>query len=776
MKQLTTELSQNFIEYAAAVNSDRAIPDARTGLKPVAKRILYGAYSTGKTSNKPRVKCAYIVGDTLARLHPHGDTSVYGALVRLAQDWVMRYPLIDFYGNKGNISGDSAAAYRYTEARLSKLAEEGLLDGIKKQCVNFVPTFDDKNEEPETLPSIFPNLLCNPNTGIGVATACNWAPHNLTEVAQSIYDYLDGKEPTIPGPDFPTGGIIINKSDIPNILATGHGSIKIRGKYKLEDNNIVFYEIPYGVTIETILTEIGDLCEKEEIKGIIEIRDETNKDGIRIVIQTNGSSIEYIINQLFHKTHLQSSFAYNQIALVNKTPTELNYKDCIDIYVKHNIECIINESKFDLQKALSRKEIVDGLLKALEDIDNIIALIKQSNSAAAAKEELQTKYKFTDRQADAIVNMKLGRLAGLERMEVVKEQKELIAKIDDLKTLINDEKIQKSELKMRLMSLVNKFGDERKTDLLQLEEKKSDDERVAFVEPEKCVVVMTKGGLIKRIPVTNFRTQRKRGKGIRTQDEITMATIRTNTVDSLMIFTNLGKIYRLLVDDIPEATNAAKGVPIKSLINLTENETPQTIYSIYRDTDADYVFFATKKGYIKRTKLEDYCKTRKKTGIAAIGLEEDDEIVAVTLMKDEEVMLFTSLGKSIRFETKEMPISSRTSRGVKGINLDKNDFVVSALPLRNQEDDIGIFTISGKGKRVKTSEFTKQRRGGKGAKCLDKNEQLACGILVTDGDNVFISGVSKSICIEAKDIPQLSRTSAGAKIIVDNNIIKATKI
>lgn len=776
MKQLTTELSQNFIEYAAAVNSDRAIPDARTGLKPVAKRILYGAYSTGKTSNKPRVKCAYIVGDTLARLHPHGDTSVYDALVRLAQDWVMRYPLIDFYGNKGNISGDSAAAYRYTEARLSKLAEEGLLNGIKKKCVDFIPTFDDKNEEPETLPSIFPNLLCNPNAGIGVATACSWAPHNLTEVAQSIYDYLDGKEPTIPGPDFPTGGIIINKNDIPNILTTGHGSVKIRGKYKIEDNNIVFYEIPYGTNIETILTEIGNLCEKEDVKGIIEIRDETNKDGIRIVIQTNGTSINYIINQLFHKTHLQSTFSYNQIALVDKTPTELNYKDCIKIYVKHNINCIIQESKFDLQKALDKKEIVDGLLKALENIDNIIALIKQSKSATAAKEELQAKYKFTNRQAEAIVNMKLGRLAGLERIEIVKEQKELITKIESLKALINDENTQKAELKTRLETIVNKFGDERKTELTQLDEKKSNEKEIAFVEPEKCVVVMTKGNSIKRIPITSFRTQRKRGKGIKSQEDITTATIRTNTIDSLMIFSNKGKMYRLLVNDIPVATNAAKGVPIKSLINMDINEQPQTIYSIYRDTDAEYVFFATKNGYVKKTKLEDFCKTRKKTGLAAINLTENDEIVAVTLMKDEDIVLLTSTGMSIRFNTKEMSTSSRISRGMRGIRLNENDYVVSALPLRNQEDDIAVFTKSGKGKRIKTSEFTRQNRGGKGLKCIDKNEKLACGILVTDGDNIFISGVNKSICIEAKEIQQLSRSSVGTIIIKDNNIVSATKI
>ena len=377
---LLKELGTNFIEYAVAVNTDRAIPDATSGLKPVARRILYGAYDGGRVSTKPHVKCARIVGDVMGNLHPHGDSSIYGALVRLSQPWIMRYPLIDFHGNMGSIAGDGPAASRYTEARLSKISENGLLTGLKKDCVDFIPNYDESSEEPITLPSIFPNLLCNPNTGIGVAMACNWLPHNLKEVANAIYSYMEGvTEVTLPGPDFPTGGVIINKKDIPNIMRTGHGSVKVRGQYKIDKQNIIFYEIPYGTKTEDLLTEIGKASDEKEIEGISEIRDESNKKGLRLVIECDKNiSPETVVRKLFAKTNLQTSISYNQVALINKTPVELNLIDCIKIYIKHNIECIVREAMFDLKKTKARLEIVDGLLKALEDIDNIIALIKQS--------------------------------------------------------------------------------------------------------------------------------------------------------------------------------------------------------------------------------------------------------------------------------------------------------------------------------------------------------------------------------------------------------------
>ena len=396
---IQNELKRNFIEYAAAVNCDRALPDAKSGLKPVARRILWSAYENKRLSSKPHVKAARIVGDTMAAYHPHGDSSIYGAMIRLSQSWIMRYPLIDVHGNNGNIAGDGPAAARYTEARLSKIAEEGMLNGIKKNNVDFIPNYD-------ALPSAFPNLLCNPNTGIGVAMACNWAPHNLNDVAKAITDYLDGITPMLDGPDFPTGGLIINKNDIPKIMKTGHGTVKIQARYNIEGNKIIFYEIPYGETIEGLIAQVGKVCEDKEIEGISDIHDESSKK-IRIVVTCErGVDPSSIVAKLYNKTNFQSSFSYNQVALIDKTPTELNLEDAIKIYVDHNLDCIIKECNFDLTKAEARLEIVNGLLKALEDIDNIIALIKASESAAAAKINLIAKYNFTENQAKAILAMR----------------------------------------------------------------------------------------------------------------------------------------------------------------------------------------------------------------------------------------------------------------------------------------------------------------------------------------------------------------------------------
>lgn len=423
LTDLVNELGTNFIEYAVAVNTDRSIPSAETGLKPVAKRILYGAYEQGFSSKKPHVKCANIVGKTMADWHPHGDTSIYGALVRLSQEWVMRYPLIDFHGSKGNRDGDGPAAYRYTEARLSSLVEDGMLVGMKKNVVDTIPNYAETKEEPITLPSYFPNLLCNPNAGIGVAMACNWAPHNLREVAQAIFDYMDNKEPMLPGPDFPTGGLIINKDSIPNIMKTGHGSVKLRGKYNIEGNNIIFYEIPYGVGTEALMEQIGKMCDSGDIVGIKHIRNEsTRKKGFRLVLECDkDANLNKTIFQLFKNTDLQTSFSYNMVGLIGKTPTELNLKDCCEIYVAHNSDCICKEIKYDLNKTKNKLEIDEGLLKALEDIDNIIALIKASKSAAVARQELCAKYNFTPPQAQAITDMKLGKLANLEKIELNEE-------------------------------------------------------------------------------------------------------------------------------------------------------------------------------------------------------------------------------------------------------------------------------------------------------------------------------------------------------------------
>ena len=774
---LTKELGQNFIEYAVAVNSDRAIPDAKSGLKPVAKRIIYGAFDQGHSSTKPHVKCADIVGKVMGEWHPHGDFSIYGALVRLAQPWVMRYPLIDFHGSMGNRDGDGPAAYRYTEARLGKLAEDGMLCGIKKNNVDYMPNYSETKDEPVTLPSLFPNLLCNPNTGIGVAVACNWAPHNLGEVAQAIYDYMDGKEPTLPGPDFPTGGMVINKNDIPNIMKTGKGSVKIRGKYNIEDNNIVFYEIPYGIGTEDLMNEIGAAADEGKINGIKNIRNESNrKKGFRLVIECDkGASIATIINLLFKETSLQTSFSYNQVALIDKTPTELNLKDCIKIYIEHNEECIRRETEFDIEKAKAKLEIAEGLLKALEDIDNIIALIKASASAAVAKIALMERYSFTEPQAKAIVDMKLGKLAGLERIEIENERKELISTIEDLESILQN---LKGELRSRLANIVSKYGDARRTELCQIADTTKEEKEIEFVEPEKCVVIMTEGGTIKRIPQTSFRTQKRNTKGIKTQEDITSCVIRTNTIDSLMIFTNKGNMYRLLVDNIPVGTNVSKGIPITGLIEMEENEKPTVIYSIYRDTDAKYILFVTKNGLVKKTSLEEYTKTKKKSGILAISIKDNDELASVFLVKDEDIILITEHGNAIRFNSMEIGATSRATSGVKGISLKEEDAVSIALPIHDTKDELGIFFSSGIGKKIKLSELPAQKRAGKGLQIgkLGDNEWVSAAALLSDEDNILIVGNLTSVCISAKDVPSLSRPASGNIMIKGNQIKSVSKI
>ena len=764
INDLTQELGTNFIEYAVAVNTDRAIPDAKSGLKPVAKRILWSAYEEGRTSSKPHVKAARIVGDVMGRYHPHGDSSIYGAMVRLSQPWVMRYPLIDWHGNNGNIAGDGPAASRYTEARLSKISEEGLLNGIKKKNVDFIPNYDETLEEPITLPATFPNLLCNPNTGIGVAMACNWAPHNLNDVATAIYDYLDNKNPILPGPDFPTGGLIINKNDIPKIMETGHGTVKIRARYTIEKDKIIFYEVPYGTTIEGLIAEVGDATEKKEIEGITDIHDESSKK-IRIVITCEkGVDPELVVRRLYQKTNFQTSFSYNQVALVNKTPTELNLKQAIQIYVEHNIECIVKEVQFDLSKAQDRLEIVNGLLKALEDIDNIIALIKSSESAAAAKENLISKYKFTENQAKAILAMRLSSLAKLEKIELEKEQTELIEKIDDFKNILANKNRQEDILKTRLESLVKKYRDPRRTELTQIEEEKKETVKVDIL-PEDVVVVINYNGDIKRIPKKNFKIQHRKGTGVKTLDSALLAALQTNTVDTIMLFSSAGKMYRLNVDKIPEGNNVSKGVNIKTLLPLTPNEEIQAVSTL--NQTAENVVFFTKNGLIKKTKFKEYSAMKKTTGIQAIKLKEGDSLINVVFMNDnEEVIITTKKGLIIKIPTDDIKAIGRLTTGVKGIGLKEDDVVVSAFPL-NKNNDIVIITKNGKGKRLKTSDIIIQSRGGRGMSCikLESEDEVAAAAATLDNSSLLIIGKPNSLCIPVSEISIQTKNGSGTKVI-----------
>jgi DNA gyrase subunit A len=758
---ILNELSTNFIEYAVAVNTDRAIPDSTSGLKPVARRILWGAFEKGYTFSKPHVKSAKIVGDVMGTYHPHGDSSIYGALVRLSQPWVMRYPLIDWHGSNGNIDGDGPAHMRYTEARLSKIAEDGMLAGIKKRNVDFIPNYSEDSEEPVTLPAIFPNLLCNPNTGIGVAMACNFAPHNLKEVAQAIYDYIEGKEPMLPGPDFPTGGIVINKDDIPNIMRTGHGSVKVRAKYKVEGQNIVFYEIPYGTCTENLMNEIGEVSEDKDVEGIVNIRNESNKKGLRIVVECGkGISPDAIANKLFLKTNLQTSFSYNQVALINKTPTEVNLKDCIKIYLNHNIDCLIKETDFDLKKAEARLEIVEGLIKALEDIDNIIAFIKKSDSSAAAKEGLVKEYKFTEPQAKSIVAMRLGSLAKLEKVELNDERKGLVSDIDEYNRVLGSEQVQIQIILDRLKKLVDKYGDTRRTELVQIDLPK-DEKEIVTVVPEDVVVMLSQTGDIKRIPKSSFRTQRRNGKGVKSEDDAILASIKTNTIDNLLLFTNKGKMYKILVDKLPIGTNVSKGQNIASLIPIEIDEKVIAAASLDRGVDADYVVFITKQGLVKKSLLSEYTSIKKSTGTQAIKLKDGDGIANVLFMKEEDLILISKQGMTIRFTTSDISPIGRVTSGVKGIKLNDNDEVVAGLVIK-EGLDLAVINKNGTGKKCKITDFTAQGRGGKGVK--GSGEEIAGAALVGEEDNLLLIGKPNSICISATEIPVQGRTTVGVKL------------
>lgn len=780
------EVEQSFLDYSMSVIKDRAIPSAEDGLKPVARRILWDMFDKGYMNNKKFVKCAQPVGDTMGRFHPHGDSSIYGALVWLSQPWNMRYPLIAFHGNNGSRDGDEPAAYRYTECKLSKAGEEMLAD-IKKNTVDWAPAYTDEEDEPVYLPGKFPNLLVNGTTGIAVAMACSFAPHNLREIMDAVVhvtNHPDCKVEEllnfITGPDFPTGGLLINKDELKTAYLTGKGRARVRGEYTVETkggkDSIVFTSLPYKVSKETLTEDIDKLCEEKKIEGIASIRDESGKGEVRFVIELEkGVSSEPIIAKLFKFSRLEDTYSFNQVALVDKSPKLMNIKQLIETYVAHQKDVLLRKTQFEVDKIKAKIHILEGLLKALEDIDNVIALIKKSESAAVARVALMEKYGLSEVQAKAILDMKLSKLAHMEKIELQNEKADLTREVDRLSNILVN---PVPELTRIFTELKDTYGDARRTTITQVAITKEEKE-IEFVEPEKCVVMMTEAGTIKRIPAASFRTQKRNGKGVKTQEDITSMIIRTNTIDSLMIFSNQGRMYRLLVNDIPVGTNVSKGQSIKSLVAMETNEEPAIMYSIYRDTDAKYVLFATKNGIVKKTALEEYVNTKKKTGIGAITLKDGDELAAVTLIKDEPLAVVTKNGYVLRFNSTEVSATSRMTAGVKGINLNEGDEVIAALPVRNPDDALALFSENGLGKKILPKETITQKRAGKGVVCYkttDATGPVRAAILVSDEDNILLVGDKTSICISATDIPAMGRATIGNQMIKNGKVIAASKV
>ena len=783
---IINEVEQSFIDYSMSVITDRAIPSAEDGLKPVARRILWDMFDKGYMNNKKHVKCAQPVGDTMGRFHPHGDSSIYGALVYLSQPWNMRYPLISFHGNNGSRDGDGPAAYRYTECKLSKAGEDMLAD-IKKNTCDWMPAYTEEEDEPIYLPGTFPNLIVNGTTGIAVAMACSFAPHNINEVMDAIAYLTENPAATvsdllrfIKGPDFPTGGLIINKDELATAYSTGKGRARMRAEYKIETkggrDSIIYTSIPYKVSKTELIKEIDALCEEKKLEGITEIYDDSPRGGVRLVVElAKGVSAEPIIAKLYKMTRLEDTYSFNQVALVDKKPQLLNLKQLLQIYIDHQQDVLVRKTKYEADKISAKIHILEGLLKALEDIDNIIALIKKSESVATAKDSLMTKYGFSEAQAKAILDMKLSKLAKLEKVEIEKELAGLRVELARLNEILAN---PIPEMLKIFGTIKKNYGDERRSTITQVAITKEEKE-IEFVEPEKCVVIMSEGGLIKRVPASSFRTQKRNGKGAKTQDDIVNCVIRTNTIDSLMIFSNKGKMYRLLVNDVPVGTNTSTGQSIKSLIAMDTDEIPVIMYSIYRDTDAKYVLFVTKNGLVKKTTLDEYIKTKKKTGIAAINIKEDDELAAVSLIKDEPLVLVTSGGMSIKFDSMEVAPTSRTTSGIKGITLNKGDYVIAALPVRNGNDELAIFSVNGLSKKFNLSELPIQKRAGKGLMCYkpsDSTGNVASAVLVDDTDNVLILGDRSSICISAQEIPSLGRASIGNQVIKNSKINSVSKV
>ena len=791
---LKKTMERSYIDYAMSVIAARALPDVRDGLKPVQRRILHSMIELNNGPDKPHRKCARIVGDTMGKYHPHGDSSIYDALVKLAQDWNTRYPLVDGHGNFGSEDGDGAAAMRYTEARLSKISMEMLAD-INKDTVDFVPNFDETEKEPTVLPSRFPNLLVNGTTGIAVGMATNIPPHNLKEVIGATVKIIDNRieedretsideiMQIIKGPDFPMGAEILGHRGIEEAYRTGRGKIKVRAVTDIETmpngkHKIVVTELPYMVNKALLIQKIVELVKTKRVDGITDVRDESSREGIRVVIELKkDTNANVLLNQLYKHTQLQDTFGVNMLALVDGVPKILNISQMLGYYLKHQEDVVTRRTKYDLNKAEERAHILKGLLIALDNIDEVINIIRSSKSVQDAKNSLIERFGLTEVQAQAIVDMRLRALTGLEREKLEAEYKELMDKISYLKAILADEKKLLGVIKDELLVISQKYGDERRTALGRDVDEVTDEE---LIERENIVIAMTKLGYIKRMPEDLFKAQNRGGKGIRGMQTIDEDYIEnlivTTTHNYLMFFTNTGRVYRLKGYEIPEAGRTARGVAIVNLLQLQAGEKITAVIPLKSYEDGKYLFMATRNGMVKKTDILEYQNVRK-TGLTAIVLRDNDELIEVKATNgDDDIFLITKKGMSIRFNEKDVRQTGRTSMGVKGIHLGKDDIVIS-MQMSSQGEKILLVTENGMGKRTLISEFNVQNRGGKGVKCYkitEKTGDLVGAKIVTDENDVMIITTEGIIIRTSCDgISTLGRVTSGVNIInlnYDNNV------
>lgn len=783
---LKKTMETSYIDYAMSVIAQRALPDVRDGLKPVQRRVLYSMIELNNGPDKPHRKCARIVGDTMGKYHPHGDSSIYGALVNMAQDWSFRYTLVDGHGNFGSVDGDGAAAMRYTEARLSKISMEMLAD-INKDTVDFVPNFDETEKEPTVLPSRFPNLLVNGTTGIAVGMATNIPPHNLREIINGVVKIIDNQVlenretdieellAIVKGPDFPTGGTILGTAGINEAYRTGRGKIRVRAVTDIEPmkngkNRIVVTELPYMVNKARLIEKIAELVKDKKIDGITDLRDESDRQGMRICIELRRDvNPNVTLNLLYKHTQLQDTFGVIMLALVDNQPKVLNLYEMLNYYLIHQKDVVTRRTKYDLNKAEERAHILQGLLTALDNIDEVINIIRSSKTTAEAKERLMERFSLTDVQAQAIVDMRLRALTGLEREKLEGEYAELMDRISELKAILADEKKLLGVIREEIMLIADKYGDERRTSIGFDEYDISMEDLIPVTN---TVITMTKLGYIKRMSLDNFRAQNRGGKGIKgmetIEDDYIEELLMTTSHHYMMFFTNTGRVYRMKAYEIPEASRTARGTAIINLLQLQPGEKITAVIPIKEYTEGHFLFMATKKGIVKKTPITDYANVRK-TGLAAINLREDDELIEVKKTdNNQDIFLVTKYGQCIRFKETDVRKTGRTSMGVIGMNLTDGDEVVG-MQMESQGESLMIVSEKGLGKCTLISEFTAQNRGGKGVKCYKITEKTGniVGVKAVNKDDEVMLITTEGIIIRIKvnDTALLGRITSGVKLI-----------